>query len=163
MKYNYNYYVPVVVKNKDILRGYINGINFIKESIITSFEDSEYYVDFGKMEYGLDSSRFNDYVEDGRRISQMDEDEYRSYLHSKIEEKIRRFKDRHPENMSNNECLIDIECSCGFGFYSFNNIEEIPDDGFDCIECSRKLIDFTHKSDDEFEYDGVLNQGMGNE
>lgn len=149
------YWVPVVVKNKDYLAGYLEGMSLMGDMIIDSLQKNGIEINTNEIELFLDSSRFNDILKDGRRESELSDTEKKKMLYEIIEEKMTRVKEHHVENnIENDDSVLSIECLCGYGFYSWETVYDIPDKKFDCVHCGRRLIDYTKKDDYEFEYDG---------
>lgn len=152
---NKEQWVPIVVKNKDWLVGYICGVQFIQSLIENSLEENGVEIDFRGLDLCLDSSRFNDVMEDGRRESECTDNEIKKYFEKIIEEKISMIKDHHPDNEAIfDDCFLKVECVCGLGIYTFKDSKEIPETQFKCSICGRVVIDYTEKDDEEFEYDG---------
>ncbi|MFW6272628.1 MAG: hypothetical protein ACOC2U_02470 [bacterium] len=152
-------FVPIVVKNKDWLVGYINGMNVIKSIVIESLYDNGIDINMRGIDFCLDSSRFNDILQNGKRESECTDIEIREYFKSIIDNKIDSMEgDEHPDNQQIfNDCFFETECICGLGIYSFDNPEDIPMDSLKCQICGRTVIDYTNIDDDNFEYDGNLN------
>lgn len=65
-----------------------------------------------------------------------------------------RVVDEHPDNDIDNDDILNVDCPCGLGFYSFKEIENVPDKQFKCSVCGRVIIDYTDHFDSEFEFDG---------
>lgn len=143
------YFVPVVTKSKEYLVGYL-----------TAFEYLLYVLDFdGEVDLNLDSARFNDVIDDGKRISKMTkaeiEDVLRKNVESASQEGIEKKQKEHPDNKKGvlDKSFLEFECHCGM-FYSFKTHQEVPGDNFDCGVCGRLLIQYTGKDDSAFEFDG---------
>jgi len=153
---NKPYWVPIVVKNKDFLVGYIKGFNLIKEIIEDSARKLDMNLNFGDIELCLDSSRFNDITEDGRYERDLSRNELEEYYKSAIQKKINRISIEHPENGGNvfNDNVLTVECNCGLGIYSYKHYDDIPDKPVNCQVCGKKIIDYTQYDDSEFEFDG---------
>lgn len=156
MLYKEPYWIPIVVKNKDFLVGYIQGINLIKRIVEETAKKLDLNFSFMGHDLCLDSSRFNDITEDGRLERNLSENEMKEYYQSMIERKFSRFTVAHPENNQNlyKENVLTIECSCGLGFYTYKNYRDIPDKTTECQLCGKKIIDYTSCDDENFEFDG---------
>lgn len=161
MKYEYPLFegkpnwVPIVAKNKDWLIGYISGIQMIESIISSTIEENGMEIDFRGLDLCLDSSRFNDIMEDGKRESECTPNEIKNYFNKIINEKIDMIKEKHPDNGNVfNNCFLEVECSCGLGIYSFKTSKEVPDKQFKCSICGKVVIDYTDIDDEDFEYDG---------
>lgn len=152
-----NQWVPIVAKNRDWLVGYISGIQMIESVISNSLEENGIELDFRGLDICLDSSRFNDIMEDGRKESECTDNEIKKYYENIIEEKIDMIKEIHPDNNISDDFFLSVECSCGFGFYNFKKSEDIPKKQFLCGICGKVVIDYTNKDDSYFEYDGNSN------
>jgi len=153
-------WVPIVVKNKDWLVGYVAGIQMVESAIIDSLEENGIEINLRGLDICLDSSRFNDIMESGKRESDCTKEEIKKYYQEIIENKINGVKEQHPDNESKvfSDCFFEVECGCGLGIYTFNNIEEVPSEQFKCQICGRVVIDYTNHEDFEYEYDGELTQ-----
>jgi ribosomal protein S27E len=153
---NDSQWVPIVVKNKDWLIGYITGIQMIESLLIDSLEENGINIDLRGFDLCLDSSRFNDIMEDGKRESCCSDEEIREYYKEIINEKISIVEEQHPDNNEQifSDCFLEVECVCGLGIYIFKNASEIPEEPFKCQICGRTIIDYTGYDDENFEYDG---------
>lgn len=152
---NKEQWVPIVVKNKDWLVGYISGLQMIESIICNSLEENGMEIDFRGLDLCLDSSRFNDIMEDGKRESECTTNEIKKYYERIINEKIDMIKEHHPDNgQALKDYFLEVECFCGFGIYLFKTPKEVPDKPFRCSVCGKVIIDYTDKNDEEFEYDG---------
>jgi len=155
-------WVPVVVKDKDWLVGYISGIQLIESLIADSLQENGIEINLKGIDLCLDSSRFNDILENGKRESSCSKEEIKNYYRDLIEEKITMVKEKHPDNYDVFDgCFLEVECSCGLGIYSFKTPQEVPDKQFRCQICGNVIIDYTGYDDEEFDYDGNLNSKAG--
>lgn len=148
------YYVPIVVKNKDYLIGYIHAMTLFKSIIKKSLNQIGLDIDLDCFDNCLDSTRFNDIMANDKRIVDFTDEEYIEYLKDMIERKKEKITSNHPDNKVDDVSLLRIDCTCGLGFYSFNKIEDIPDKSFRCNVCGRIILDYTNHYDTEYEYDG---------
>lgn len=143
------YPVPVVVKNKDFLTGYLDAFAYLL-----------FVLDYqGSIDSNLHSSRFNDVIAEGVHLSDMSRSEIEEVLLENVkqalpEEQKKKQKD-HPDNKSGvlAHTYLDFECECGM-YYAFHNKHEIPEENFKCGVCDRLLIDYTGFDDCDFEFDG---------
>jgi len=151
-------WVPIVVKNKDWLLGYISGIKMFENIVLDSIEEQGYNINLKGIDLCLDSSRFNDILENGKRESICSKSEIQEYYKRMIEDKIDMVKDQHPDNEEGifADCFLEVECVCGLGIYVFKEPDEIPENQFKCRVCGRVVIDYTNHDDEEFDYDGSL-------
>ena len=147
------YFVPVVTKNKDVLIGHLSGVNTSKEIFSDILESLKIKMDMKSMNAILDSTRFNDILQDGRRESEMTTDELKEYLLGvvgEMTEKIIHEDERHKVKTKN---ILELECSCDIGYYAWENYDDIPEVQFRCSNCGKVLIDYTGVYDHEIEYD----------
>jgi len=148
------YWVPVVVKNKDHLVGYLEGMKIMEDMILDALYQNGIDVNIDSMELFLDSLRFNDILQDGRRESELKPDEKKQMLVDLVDNKLKKINDPHVENNIDDDSVLSIECLCNLGYYSWNNVYDIPNDKFYCVHCGRLLIDYTNIDDSEFDFDG---------
>jgi len=150
------YYVPVVVKSKDYLVGYLHAMNLFLAILHDCLNRSGLDIDCSNFDMGLDSTRFNDIMIDGRRATSCSIDEIKQYFEDLIEKKVFKYKEEHPDNNPEilDKSVLKIECICGLGFYSFDDISKIPEEPLKCSACGRVILDYTKHFDNEFEFDG---------
>ena len=156
---HHDQWVPIVVRSKDWLIGYVSGIQMIESLVINSLEENGFEINLRGIDLCLDSSRFNDVLENGKRESKCSKEEIKNYYNQIIEEKIDSIKEEHPDNNAEifSGCFLEVECVCGLGIYMFKTPKEVPDEQFKCQICGRVVIDYTGYEDEEFDYDGNLN------
>ena len=155
-KDNKPYYVPFVVKSKDYLLGYLHATDILLRLFKESLKMSGFELNLSKLDFSLDSSRFNDVLMSGKRVSDCSDAELEQYLKTILEEKMQRVKETHPDNDDkvNEKIILKIECSCGLGYYSYTNVDEIPNTSLKCDVCGRIILDYTGHYDSDFDYDG---------
>ena len=148
-------YVPIVVKNKDFLVGYIKAIDFFQNVVVQPLKNNGIFVELKCLDYCLDSSRFNDILEDDRRESECTKQEVQDYYVNLIKQKTDMLTEQHPDNDNKvfDDCFFKVECVCGLGIYTFGSAEEIPEDQLKCNICGRVIIDYTNHNDNEYTYD----------
>ena len=146
------YYVPVVAKNKDFLMGYLRGLDTAKDMIKDVLASININVDLGSIDVLLDSTRFNDILENGKYESEMTEAERKSYIFDIVEEVTTKLTYDNPENNVFDNAPLKLECSCGLGFYSWDVVEDIPKTSFSCHNCGKILIHYTGIYDGDYEY-----------
>lgn len=146
------YYVPIVAKNKDLLIGYLRGINDGKILITEALESVNIDIDFGPVDVILDSTRFNDILEDGRRESELSRDELAKYINDTVEILTNKMLGDNSENNIKRENVLDVECSCGLGYYAWRTYDDIPEESFKCTNCGKVLIDYCGKYDHEYDF-----------
>ena len=155
------YYVPIVSKNKDTLVGYINGLNTSKDIVNDVMDAMDIDIDVCPIDVILDSTRFNDILENNKRESEMTKEELDEYIESIIEGVTAKLQCETKENDIYKH-ILRVECSCGFGYYSWDNIEDIPDENFICKNCGKILIHYTGAHGHEYEFDGGNNDRQKN-
>jgi hypothetical protein len=149
------YWVPVVCKNKDHLVGYLEGMRLMEDLILDSLVQAGIDIDVSAMELFLDSGRFNDILKDGRRESELTDIDKKMLIKDLVETKTARMNEVHMENdIEDDISVLNVECTCGYGFYSWNSLDELPNDIQVCQQCGRIIIDYTGYDDSEFDYDG---------
>lgn len=137
-------WVPIVVKNKDYLIGSISAVQNFGSMVGLMISDWPSL---------LSSERFTDVVSCDRRFSTMTNAERMVFVKEIVTESETRNSQEHLNGESLNEYIFSISCNCG-NFVGFKDTSEIPKDGLVCSVCGRVLIDYTHKNDDSFIYDG---------
>jgi len=147
------YYIPVVVKSKDYLIGYLHSMNIFGQIMEEALNKAGISIGGSCIEPSLDSTRFNDVMMDGRRASECSNKEITKMFNDLISQKMTRLTDEHPDNDIENEDIFNVDCPCGLGFYSFKEISDIPDKQFKCSICGRVIIDYTNQFDSEFNFD----------
>lgn len=147
------YYVPVVAKNRDFLVGYIKGLDLGREILIDVMESVGVKVNLGKLDVVLDSNRFNDILKNGKHESEMTVDDMKEYIFDIFNEVSSKLDSDSSEIGAFDNDLLHVECSCGYGFYSWVNYEDIPEETFHCGECGKVLIHYTGIDDFKLEYD----------
>ena len=143
------YWVPVVVKSKDYLVGFIDSISVVKQIVDN--------VEFDALLSTLASDRFNDVLPSGVRISDMNDVQFKEHIKQLIlkdqEKIILRDKNKEFSNDILDDYFHAISCTCG-NFIGFKTPFDIPENDMDCDLCGKRLLEYTHKDDDEFIYDG---------
>jgi hypothetical protein len=143
------YWIPIVMKNKDYLVGYIEAYKTL--SII-------YEIPVSELHHTLSSSdRFNDVLQDGTRMRDLSNEELKNKLKEMISVPN---KGGHPENDEElyKDIILTIDCVHCNMFYSFKKIEEIPDESLNCSTCGKTLILYTNLNEDEIIYEGGRDQ-----
>ena len=137
MKYLREYYVPVVVKSRDYLCGFIDNLNLLSD--VVSFDPSI-----------LDSSRFTEYLYDDQKRSEVTLEELKE-ITSRHKES---FEVKENENEKSSEKdYFNVSCSCG-NFYSFKHPIELPEHNLKCGICEKLLVDYTGVDDYRYDYSG---------
>tara|TARA_R110001606_G_scaffold78194_2_gene180741 strand:- start:2186 stop:2779 length:594 start_codon:yes stop_codon:yes gene_type:complete len=142
------YWIPIVMKNKDQLVGFLNSIYIVTEQVGLD-ADGFFSV--------LSSERFNDVLRDGRRGSDLTDVSFKAYVKALMTKDMKKMDMRDEHEGCSPLILIDyylsVSCTCG-NFYGFKEIADIPSHSMQCDMCSRTVIDYTGKDDDELAYDG---------
>ena len=144
---NKPYWIPIVVKDKSYLLGFINAYHFICD--VRGYEGDKI-----ELEMALGSDRFNDVLTDGSRIKNLNREQ--------LKKKIKKIyfdneTNNHPENSEGilNQYYLSFSCNCGM-FFAFKEENEIPEEDFKCVTCGRTLISYVHENDDYFNFDGIV-------
>lgn len=152
-----HYYVPIVVKNRDVLLGIISGLEYSREvmshvlnSVGVPVEELIELNSYDADNIMSASDRFNDILPDGRAESLLTDAEKRSYLENIV--KTAYDKLSCDDNSVRLDCVLKVSCTCGFGHYTWKNRQDIPTESFSCMECGNVLIDYTNHEDWEYEY-----------
>lgn len=149
------YFVPIVVKNKSFLIGYLASMITFRSLLIDLAQKLNAPINLSTLETGLDSTRFNDILMNGKRVSECSDKEYSKYIQDVVEQKIDKLTDEHPDNSLYNNSLLKIDCACGLGLYVYNKVDEIPEESVYCSCCGRLLIDYTGNWDTDYEFDQI--------
>jgi len=157
-------WVPIVAKDKDWLVGYITGIQMIESLVFDTLKENGVEINLRGIELCLDSSRFNDILENGKRESECTKSEIKKYYSDMVEEKMTMIKEHHPDNDVSvfDDCFLEVECICGLGVYTFKTAHDVPDKRFKCQCCGRTVIDYTLHDDDEYDFDGEISSRFDN-
>ena len=147
--YGKPYWVPIVMKNKDTLIGYLNGMYIVTDQLGV---DPESFI------ATLSSERFNDTLRDGRKGSKITDDDFKEYIKEividDIEKTVLRETHEGCSPLILDEYFLGISCNCG-NFYGYKDPKDIPDTTLKCDMCNKLVIDYTEKDEDEFAYDGI--------
>ena len=146
-------WVPLVIKNKDTLLGFLWGIN-----LCSTLYDIDREALFGS----LSSSRYNDITKSGKRLRTMTNSEFEKYAESLLQDGFDRCEAMNAKDgdaCDLNDYVLTLTCSCG-NFVGYNTEESIPDKDTFCDVCGNKIIHYT-KSNKVMIYDGI--SGRNNE
>jgi len=138
------YWIPIVVKNKSYLLGFINAYHLVSEMYDISIQD---------MYIAISSDRFNDVLTDGSRIHNLTRKEFKTKLKKMY---FSPNNEKHPENDSDilNQYFLSVSCvGCGM-FYGFKEENDVPEKDLICDVCGNTLISYIHDDDDYFDFDG---------
>lgn len=157
---NKPYWIPIVCKNKDYLIGFLNGKLLVEYTLIDVLKQFNINFDFENLDLFLDSSRFNDVMEDGRREHELSDKEKKNLFIKIFKNKINDISKNHIDDNTHYKDVLRIECKCGLGFYGWKEFKDIPSEQFRCSECDRVLIDYTENDDFNYEFDGGQNENQ---
>lgn len=141
-------WVPIVIKNKDQLIGFIDGVNMTA---------SIYDIDRESMFYTLSSERFNDVTKSGTRLRHMDNNTFYKHAVSILEDGYSRVSALESKDSSGselNDFCLTVQCKCG-NFVGFFDYDRIPTETCQCDMCENILIHYTGVDDCAFVYDGI--------
>jgi len=142
------YWVPIVVKDKGYLIGFL-------DSMCISSQVTD--IDYNILLFTLSSDRFNDILQSGERISSMSDEKFKDHIKKLLltDDEDSKLKENNSEFSSDilGEYYLPLNCTCG-NFHGFNTPYDLPDENFKCDICGKTVIEYTHKDDDEFIYDG---------
>jgi hypothetical protein len=135
LRYTKDYYVPVVVKNRDYLIGFLDAVSAISD---------EMEVDFT----ALDSMRLTDVLPDGRRRRDLDPIAIMESIVSNTEGTVVETTMELQE-----QPYFEVHCNCG-NYIKFDSPHELPTVTRKCELCNKVLIDYTGHDQDDYDYDG---------
>ena len=141
IKYQRNYYVPVVVKSRDYLIGFLTALNSLDD--ILKYDETI-----------LDSCRYNDWLPDGSRRRDRSTEEIKEIMNQHFESL--NVKENENEESEDNY-FFKVSCSCG-NFHGFYHPVEIPHENLKCELCGKILIDYCGYHDYETDYDGDVDK-----
>jgi hypothetical protein len=147
------YYIPVVVKSRDYLIGFLHSKLTFESLMAGVLEKVGIQSNFSMFENCLDSTRFNDVLQNGKRISECSGEEFDKYIQNVVEEKVDKIQNNHPDNILSDDVILKLECSCGLGFESYTTVESIPKESVKCKFCDKILLHYTDHYDTEYEFD----------
>lgn len=138
------YWIPIVVRDKSYLLGFINAYRFIEKMCEIEIQD---------VDIVTSSDRFNDILTDGTRIHTLT----REKLKLKLKELFfKSHEEKHPENNTTalEQYYLYVSCvNCGM-FYGFKKEHDVPEHDLKCDVCDNVLISYINESDDYFDFDG---------
>jgi hypothetical protein len=142
------YWVPVVVKNKEYLYGFLDSMVYS-----TQLADLDYNV----LLFTLSSDRFNDVLPTGERMSSMTDERFKEHvkgllIHDAEHEILKKDNAEFSEDILG-DYYLPLNCTCG-NFHGFLTPYDLPDEQFKCDLCGKVLIEYTNMNDEDFLYDG---------
>lgn len=142
------YWVPIVVKNKDVLYGFAEGVNVgldLCESAVTYTPSMI-----------LSSERFVDYTEDGRRLHKMDDDELHTYVTKLLQAGLDKAESKNEEDhcIDLYDYVFHVSCQCG-NFFGWKDSNSLPEEDLHCEICDRKVIEYIDIHDADLMYEGI--------
>jgi len=156
-----SYWVPIVVKDKQYLVGFLDGVAMTAEQLSSEFNsvlenmECEIEIDSFRFDYsamGLNSERFTKLLPNGQRCDNFTEEDFIELAEKESEKFIDRVESDNPENENGIlDSFLNLDCpTCGM-FYSWDDAKTIPDEDFHCTICDRKLIQYIGYDDEEVE------------
>lgn len=143
--YSRDYFVPVVVKNRDYLVGFLTALD--------AFSLGSSKID---MVLSESSAKFNDVLPGGLRRRNISlEDQIGIMIDYRMKMSAVEDFENLEELEAREDKFLEINCECG-NYYSFDSAEQIPSSSLKCDICGKHLIDYTNRNDADFEYDGNL-------
>ena len=143
--YSRNYFVPLVIKNRDYLVGFLTALD--------SFSLGSSKMDFILSE---SSAKFNDILPGGiRRRDIPTEDQVGIMVDYRMKQSAMEDMESIDELELQDDKFLELHCECG-NYVSFDSVEKIPATSLKCDICGKYLIDYTNRNDEDFMYDGNL-------
>lgn len=151
-KYGHPYKTPIVTKNREQLIGFVDCAH-----VLMNILHVETYTPAITT---LSSDRFNDIMEDGRRLSEMTEEEITGYIADiKSRKKLFETSD-HPDNIVDwSDYFLMVSCSCN-SFFAWRTKHEIPNQNFICPDCGKVCIEYIKVEDEDIVYEGISEEEM---
>lgn len=140
---NKPYWIPIVIKNKDYLIGFMNAYDLVCD--LHGFNRKE-------IDISLSSDRFNDILLDGTRMQTLSREELKKKLRILFYSHINA---THQENSADvlSDDFLSVSCTCGM-YYSFKDENDIPLEDTKCTTCGKYILMYTNMNDSEFTFDG---------
>lgn len=143
--YPREYFVPIVVKNRDFLMGFL--------SCLDNFELAASKFD---IILSQSSAKFNDILPGGLRRRNL---EFEEQIQTIVEYRINQCLVEDPDSeieIDEDSPFLEINCECG-NYVSFEQAD-IPHHSHKCDICGKYLIEYTNKNDEDFLYDGDIDK-----
>jgi hypothetical protein len=144
--YPKEYYVPVVVKNRDYLIGFLDAM-----AAIAPILDVDYTA--------LDSMRFTDVLPDGQRRRNLTAQEIINSLDTTDSKNCVTEQVTTKQMEAEEIPYLEVNCACG-NYLKFNHPMELPKVTRKCELCGNVLIDYTGHDQDDYMYDGDMARMM---
>lgn len=141
--YSRGYFVPLVVKNRDYLVGFLKSLD-------------AFSLGSSKMDFILSesSAKFNDILPGGSRRRDITiEDQIDIMVGYRMSQSAIEDVDSLEEKELQEDVFLELHCECG-NYMSFDSAEKIPTTSLKCDICGKHLIDYTNRNDTDFAYDG---------
>lgn len=139
--YPRTYFVPIVVKNRDYLIGFLNALD--------NFNIGESKID---ILLSQSSAKFNDILPGGfRRRNISIENQIEIMIDYRMKMSVLENPDE--EQFEKDDEYLELNCECG-NYMSFASAENIPSHSVVCDVCGKHLIDYTNRNDSDYIYDG---------
>lgn len=149
-----HYWVPIVVKNKDTLVAFTEGV--WSAAALLSIEDESLSFNYSPSMF-LSSDRLIDYTPDGRRLCDMKKNELIEYITAKLDNSkyISDHAHEHPDNDCDfSDYFLHVSCSCG-NFIAYTDPCDIPPDNIECDMCGKTIVEYVHEDDENIMYEGI--------
>lgn len=151
------HYIPIVMKNRDCLVGFLAGVHEYYTTMSSIFEElgiGDVLFSPGESEmYSMSSRKYNDIMPDGRRESLLTKKEKKQIFDGVLEEAEGMMESEENDGIVEYSDVLKVSCHCGMGFYSWEDYEDIPSVDVKCDICGRHLIHYTGHDDWEFDYE----------
>lgn len=141
MKYQRDYYVPIVVKSRDFLLGFLDAFRGLSHMI-----DNDNF----RM---LDSRRLNEVLPDDSKRSEHSPEEIKEIIQEHKDSL--NVKENEKDEPKEDDIYLSLNCTCG-NYYEFVHPRQLPEKPLKCDLCERLLIDYTGFDDTYYEYNGNL-------
>lgn len=136
-------FVPLVVKNRDFLIGYLDAL--------FGFELGDAKTD-AILKHS--SVKFTDILPDGqRRRNMLVEDIITAMIDYRMKMNVVEDPESYSELTEEDEYFLELNCQCG-NYVAFKTEADVPHHTHKCDLCGKILIDYTHSDDKDFAYDG---------
>lgn len=148
-EYGNPYWIPVVAKNKDWLVGCLYGYHSCGVQINSAMNLNGIDLNFQITEFPINSYRYNNILQTGQDSSKISTKELEEYFNNINNQTMMRTAVEHTENQVPIS-FLKADCTCGLGFYSWENEQEIPDTNFKCSNCGKLVILYTNIDECDF-------------
>tara|TARA_R110001606_G_scaffold392489_1_gene561466 strand:+ start:12547 stop:13107 length:561 start_codon:yes stop_codon:yes gene_type:complete len=147
-KYGDEYFVPIVVKNRDSLVAF-------QEGVLSAADLSGQDLIYSPTMF-LGPDRFTDISSNNTRLKSLSRSKLKEHLIEVIKCGVNRVNTPHADDVNVNlgDYLLTVSCTCG-NFFGFYDSFDIPEKDLHCEICNKKVIEYIHVDDYEIEFDGL--------